>query len=414
MALQGRPPCEAPAADLDAEGRGYLHLGHAAVSDDDIVKDTDMSNGAGCCFDSQVGSGVPSEGSVQNSGLDRSRSSVSPGSRQEDPSFIIHPGPRARDDGGDGDHGGVLWALLALAQDEAASIPPRSLTSLIRIVGRYAQGSALDRLLIATAAQGKPLRLLMGLYRSVPHGHDLRPECCSSCHLVLDSMLQLCGGNGLAASVFRAEMFVTRRKSGSSAVAAAAAAPGSPSIPAAPRSTAVRMMSSLSPTALLGDLVQGARSALRHCKACPVPDLAWDGSVRAYGQGKAPSDPCSGEATVVVGGDNGTLRGKGPSLLEKWVGLLEMAADSSSGKAAVRELYRRHIMDLLEDVLAVASGVAGSPNTLLEAVERVYGGCARHSQVRHSLGLCLESHTTSLMIRPPPSHGVGLLGFLGF
>jgi hypothetical protein len=63
------------------------------------------------------------------------------------------------------------------------------------------------------------------------------------------------------------------------------------------------------------------------------------------------------------------------SLLEKWIKLLGSAARS---KAAVRELYRRHVTDLLEDVLETCNPV---PRGLLEAVEAAYGALAVHSQV---------------------------------
>ena len=291
----------------------------------------------------------------------------------------------------------VLSELLALVQQhQTIPIAPQAFMNLVGIVSNFALGSDLDRFLITRATHGKPMQLLLGMYRAMPHGMDVHPECCATCHLVLDSMLQLCHG-GYGALILKAEAFKSRKQPECSTTAAKLASLG----PMSSASTK-KVKTLVSPTALLGELVQGARSALKHCRACAVPDLAWDGAVSAYRQGKEPSDPCGGKCTAVDSGvkaagaarnsgDDCSLQANGSSLLEKWVRLL--GASAASGKAAVRELYRRHIMDLLEDVLVVAASAgpplgSGSPlglpvlsNTLLEAVECVYGVCARQSQV---------------------------------
>ena len=293
--------------------------------------------------------------------------------------------------GGDssGHSDSILRRLLDAVQNDAwtRGMSSGSLLCLVKLLSSYAHGSDIDRQLLATAARGRPISVLLHLYRSVEHDHQTAhptaqqpegmatlPPCCAACHTALSAALSLCSGSSGSAQL-RAEAFVTKPgKARTAAVVSVFASPtagtGSGQLPRP------KVAQLLSPTPLLGEIVQGTRTALKHCRQCTVPELAWDGSVKAYVKGKTPADPCCG-GDVQQGTLPAAPAAKGGSLLEKWVMLL---AAASCGKTAVRELYRRHMTDVLEEVLeAACHGAAGT--SLLEAVEAAFGASARHSQV---------------------------------
>ena len=247
------------------------------------------------------------------------------------------------------------------------------------IINSYASGSELDMVILSRAARGKPFSALAKLYHAC-HANSssssssrqqdplaaLTPlPCCQASHIALSAMLHLGGSGGTGAALIRSEAFTSRPSHGSGCAHAG------------------RRKVVVTPTDLLGAFVQGAQSALRHCRPCTVPQLDSDGSIKAYIKGKEPADPCwqRMEASSVVPSD-------GRSLVEKWIRLLEVAA-VGGGKSAVRALYRRHATDILEEALeacacpkATTPGTSAGVDPLLDAIESAYGAFSVHSQVR--------------------------------
>ncbi|GAX80713.1 hypothetical protein CEUSTIGMA_g8148.t1 [Chlamydomonas eustigma] len=299
----------------------------------------------------------------------------------------------------------VLQRLLDAAQEASfvADLPGASLLTLVNLFQSFTSGTDLDRQVFFTASNQKPLQLLLHLYRSIQHedpgpGAEHRPPCCEVCHLLLACIRDMCNQSP---SLMKAEAFTKkspqglpgrdsaaaaackRSKGNSACVTTTANTPDEKPTHEAPAATS-RAKVLLTSTPLLGELVQGTRTALRHCRPCTAPEISWDGSTKSYVQGRCPSDPCQG---LGVKFHQASHEGAEPSqalainsssssssLLEKWIWLLGSAACS---KAAVRELYRRLVTDLLEDVLETCNPV--SPN-ILEAVEAAYGALAVHSQ----------------------------------
>lgn len=267
---------------------------------------------------------------------------------------------------------------------------------------------------LISGACGQPLAALLRLYEAIPHvgaglgsgsSHGLSsssaasgggparaPTCCQQCHQLLSAMLHLCT---------RAPAELRELTGG----------PAAPAVAAPPRQSAgsgaallpTRRQQRLPPTLDAGhdaiptpkpfpaDLVRAAQRALQHCRPCSVPDLAWDGSVRAYVQAKAPADPCLcgpapahkpqaasyRPAAVLDSNGSGSGVDGNSSLLEKWVTLIGAVALSS--KAAARQL---HDAGALEVLAAVSEVCRGGPDRLLEAVEAAVGACARQCKVR--------------------------------
>lgn len=271
------------------------------------------------------------------------------------------------------------------------ALPPSSVLDMAQVISSYALGTKFDRQLLTKAARGKPLQLLLHLYKAIEHGDQSsslpkgqgagRKPCCQAAHLVLSSLLALAWQEP---SLIRAEAFtLSEAKRSSKALAAG-------------DSTGPQQMV-LVPSHLLKDMVKEAEHCLQHCQPCSVPDLAWDGSTKAYIATRAPADPCHMECSP--SGDAGV-----GSLLEDWIKLLTAAAASS--KVAARELHRCHLLEVFQSVLETC---LGAPGSLIEAVESAYGVCAKQSQMMAQdifdspsppslIGMALHSKQPSLVL----------------
>jgi hypothetical protein len=264
-------------------------------------------------------------------------------------------------------------------------LPPSCLVAITRIVCMYASGSKYDHELLSRASRGKPMQLLLHLYKAYQHdgqvGSDLhvpqgiQPSCCRACHLVVSSMLLFCSQEPV---LFKSEAFTPKQgKKRASCQNMPSHSPSNHS-PSSSLSSSSSCNMVLVATPLLRGLIQAAQMVLKHRQPCSLPDLAWDGSIKTYIKGWAPADPCPWIPGSTCDLDDNT------TLLEKWIRLLGAAALTS--KVAAQELYRCLVLDLLEEALELSHDGSGS---LQRAIEEAYGACAKQSKVCVCVCVCM-------------------------